>query len=140
MAGEPTLTIVGNLTADPEVRYTQQGTPVASFNVASTPRAFNRQSQAWEDGETLFMRCNVWREAAENVGGSLRKGQRVIVVGRLVPRSYTARDGSERRTVEMQVDEVGPSLRYARAQVQPSSSSGGRRQEEPAASSGGWAY
>lgn len=139
MAGEPTLTLVGNLTADPEVRYTQQGTPVASFNVASTPRTFNRQSQAWEDGETLFMRCNVWKDAAENVGGSLRKGQRVIVVGRLVPRSYTARDGSERRTVEMQVDEVGPSLRYARAQVQPSSSSGGRRQEEPAASSG-WSY
>lgn len=139
MTGEPTLTIVGNLTADPEVRYTQQGTPVASFNVASTPRTFNRQSQAWEDGETLFMRCNVWREAAENVGGSLRKGQRVIVVGRLVPRSYTARDGSERRTVEMQVDEVGPSLRYARAQVQ-AAAPGGRRQEEPAASPSGWAY
>lgn len=139
MAGEPTLTIVGNLTADPEVRYTQQGTPVASFNVASTPRTFNRQSQAWEDGETLFMRCNVWKDAAENVGGSLRKGQRVIVVGRLVPRSYTARDGSERRTVEMQVDEVGPSLRYARAQVQ-AASPGGRRQEEPAASPSGWSY
>ena len=140
MAGEPTLTLVGNLTADPEVRYTQQGTPVASFNVASTPRTFNRQSQAWEDGETLFMRCNVWKDAAENVGGSLRKGQRVIVVGRLVPRSYTARDGSERRTVEMQVDEVGPSLRYARAQVQPSPSSGGRRQQEPPSASSGWSY
>lgn len=140
MTGEPTLTIVGNLTADPEVRYTQQGTPVASFNVASTPRTVNRQTKAWEDGETLFMRCNVWRDAAENVGGSLRKGQRVIVVGRLVPRSYTARDGSERRTVEMQVDEVGPSLRYARAQVQPSPSSGGRPRQEPPSASSGWSY
>lgn len=140
MAGEPTLTLVGNLTADPEVRYTQQGTPVASFNVASTPRAFNRQSQEWEDGETLFMRCNVWRDAAENVGGSLRKGQRVIVVGRLVPRSYTARDGSERRTVEMQVDEVGPSLRYARAQVQPSQASGGQRRQQEAPAPSGWSY
>lgn len=117
MAGETTVTIVGNLTADPELRYTTGGAAVANFTVASTPRTFDRNSGQWRDGETLFMRCSVWREIAENIAGSLTKGTRVIVQGRLTQRSYETRDGQQRTTVELQVDEVGPSLRYARAQI-----------------------
>ena len=127
MAGETVLTLVGNLTADPEIRFTPSGAAVASFTVASTPRTFDRQAGEWKDGETLFMRCSIWRDAAENVAESLTKGTRVIVQGRLVQRSYTTREGENRTVVEMQVDEIGPSLRYAKAQVtrQPRSSGQG---------------
>ena len=117
MAGETVITIIGNLTNDPELRWTQSGAPVADFTVASTPSSFDRQSGEWKDGETLFMRCSVWREMAENVGESLRKGMRVIVTGRLVQRSFETREGERRTVVELQVDEVGPSLRRAKAQV-----------------------
>ena len=118
MAGETTLTIIGNLTTDPELRFTPNGAPVANFTVASTPRQFDRQANEWRDGETLFMRCSLWREAAENATESLAKGMRVIVSGRLVARSWDDKDTGQKRTVmEMQVDEVGPSLRYATAQV-----------------------
>ena len=117
MAGDTIITVIGNLTADPEMRFTPSGAAVASFTVASTPRTFDRQAGEWKDGETLFMRCSIWRDAAENVAESLTKGTRVIVQGRLVQRSYTTREGENRTVVEMQVDEIGPSLRYAKAQV-----------------------
>ena len=118
MAGETTLTIIGNLTTDPELRFTPNGAPVANFTVASTPRQFDRQANEWRDGETLFMRCSLWREAAENATESLAKGMRVIVEGRLVARSWDDKDTGQKRTVmEMQVNEVGPSLKYATAQV-----------------------
>lgn len=116
MAGEPIITVVGNLTGDPELRYVSSGTPVASFTVASTPRTLNRQTQQWEDGEAMFIRCSVWREYGENVAESLSKGMRVLVTGRLTVRSYEY-NGQQRTSLEMQVDEIGPSLRYARAQV-----------------------
>ena len=116
MAGEPIITVVGNLTGDPELRYVSSGTPVASFTVASTPRTLNRQTQQWEDGEAMFIRCSVWREYSENVAESLSKGMRVLVTGRLTVRSYEY-NGQQRTSLEMQVDEIGPSLRYARAQV-----------------------
>ncbi|MFV0286629.1 MAG: single-stranded DNA-binding protein [Demequina sp.] len=116
MAGETPITIVGNLTGDPELRFIQSGAAVANFTVASTPRTFDRQSNEWKDGDTLFMRCSLWREAAENVAESLTKGMRVIVTGRLVARSWEA-NGEKRTVTEMQVDEVGPSLRYATAKV-----------------------
>ena len=129
MAGDTIITIVGNLTADPEVRFTPSGAGVASFTVASTPRVFDRQTGEYKDGETLFMRCWIWREAAENVAESLKKGMRVIVQGRLVQRSFTTREGENRTVVEMQVDEIGPSLRYAKAQVtRQSSQQGGQNQ------------
>lgn len=115
MAGETVITVVGNLTADPELRFTNSGVPVASFTVASTPRTFDRQTSEWKDGEALFLRCSIWRDAAENVAESLEKGSRVIVQGRLQQRSYTDRDGNNRTSIELQVDEVGPSLRYATA-------------------------
>ena len=130
MAGETIITVVGNLTADPELRFTPSGAGVASFTVASTPRTFDKQAQEWRDGETLFMRCSVWREAAENVAESLTKGARVIVQGRLVQRSWDDKDGNKRTVVEMQVDEVGPSLTRATAKVTrsaKSSSSNGYR-------------
>ena len=126
MAGETVLTLVGNLTADPEMRFTPSGAAVASFTVASTPRTFDRQAGEWKDGETLFMRCSIWRDAAENVAESLTKGTRVIVQGRLVQRSYTTREGENRTVVEMQVDEIGPSLRYAKAQVTRQPRGGGQ--------------
>lgn len=116
MAGEPIITVVGNLTGDPELRYVSSGTPVASFTVASTPRTQNRQTQQWEDGEPMFIRCSVWREYGENVAESLSKGMRVVVTGRLTVRTYDY-NGQQRTSLEMQVDEIGPSLRYARAQV-----------------------
>ena len=120
MAGEPIITIVGNLTADPELRYVSSGIPVASFTVASTPRTMNKQTQQWEDGEAMFVRCSVWRAYGENVAASLTKGMRVIVQGRLQQRSYE-HNGERRTSLELQVDEVGPSLRYAVAQVQKTS-------------------
>jgi single-strand DNA-binding protein len=117
MAGDTTITVVGNLTADPELRFTSSGAAVASFTVASTPRTFDRQSGEWKDGEALFMRCSIWRQAAENVAESLTRGARVIVSGRLKQRSYDTREGEKRTVIELEVDEVGPSLRYATAKV-----------------------
>ncbi|WP_020502333.1 single-stranded DNA-binding protein [Sciscionella marina] len=117
MAGETTLTIVGNLTADPTLRFTQDGTSVANFNVASTPRTFDRAAGEWRDGDTLFLRCNVWREMADNAFHSLTRGMRVVVQGRMRQRSFDTREGERRTVFELEVDEVGPSLRYARAEV-----------------------
>ncbi len=125
MAGETVITVVGNLTADPELRFTPAGAAVANFTVASTPRNFDRQANEWKDGETLFLRCSIWREAAENVAESLTKGMRVIVQGRLVQRSFETREGERRTVVELQVDEIGPSMRYATAQVTRASRGGG---------------
>ncbi|WP_449386070.1 single-stranded DNA-binding protein [Cellulomonas soli] len=125
MAGETVITVIGNLTGDPELRFTPSGAAVANFTIASTPRNFDRQSNEWKDGETLFMRCSIWREAAESVAESLTKGTRVIATGRLVQRSYETREGEKRSVVELQVDEVGPSLRYATAKVTRAQRSGG---------------
>ena len=125
MAGETVITVIGNLTGDPELRFTPSGAAVANFTAASTPRTFDRQSNEWKDGETLFMRCSIWREAAENVAESLTKGTRVIAQGRLVQRSYETREGEKRTVVELQVDEIGPSLRYATAKVTRAQRSGG---------------
>ena len=128
MAGETVITVVGNLTADPELRFTPSGAAVASFTVASTPRTFDRQTNEWKDGEALFLRCSIWRQAAENVAESLQRGTRVVVSGRLKQRSFETREGEKRTVIEMDVDEVGPSLRYATAKVnktQRGSSSGG---------------
>ncbi len=124
MAGDTQITVVGNLTGDPELRFIQSGAAVVNFTVASTPRQFDRQSNEWKDGETLFMRCSLWREAAENVAESLTKGMRVIVTGRLVSRSWEA-NGEKRTVNEIQVDEVGPSLRYASAKVTRNQRGGG---------------
>ncbi|ADG80737.1 single-stranded DNA-binding protein [Tsukamurella paurometabola] len=115
MAGDTVITVIGNLTADPELRFTPSGAAVANFTVASTPRTFDRNTNEWKDGEALFLRCNIWREAAENVAESLTKGTRVIVSGRLKQRSYDDREGQRRTVVELEVDEIGPSLRYATA-------------------------
>jgi single-strand DNA-binding protein len=117
MAGETTITVIGNLTNDPELRFTPSGSAVANFTIASTPRTFDRQSNEWKDGETLFLRCSIWREAAENVAESLTKGMRVIVSGRLKSRSYETKEGEKRTVIELEVDEIGPSLRYASAKV-----------------------
>ena len=128
MAGETVITVVGNLTADPELRFTPSGAAVASFTVASTPRTFDRQSNEWKDGEALFLRCSIWRQAAENVAESLTRGMRVVVTGRLKQRSFETRVGEKRTVIELDVDEVGPSLRYATAKVnrtQRGSSGGG---------------
>ena len=137
MAGETIITVVGNLTADPELRTTSSGANVAGFTIAATPRSFNRQSNQWEDGQALFMRCTVWRDMAEHCARSLTKGMRVIAQGRLTQRSYQAQDGTQRTVVELQVDEVGPSLRYATAQVRrvQSGGAGGFRQD---GDGGGW--
>ena len=124
MAGDTQITVIGNLTGDPELRFISSGAAVVNFTVASTPRTFDRQSNEWKDGETLFMRCSLWREAAENVAESLTKGMRVLVTGRLVSRSWEA-NGEKRTVTEMQVDEVGPSLRYATAKVNRTQRSGG---------------
>ncbi len=125
MAGETVITVVGNLTADPELRYTQNGLPVANFTIASTPRNFDRQANEWKDGEALFLRASVWRDFAEHVAGSLTKGMRVVATGRLRQRSYQDREGQNRTAIELEVDEIGPSLRYATAQVTRAASSGG---------------
>ncbi|MGM7670596.1 single-stranded DNA-binding protein [Microbacterium sp. A93] len=124
MAGETVITVVGNLTADPELRYTQNGLPVANFTIASTPRSFDRAANEWKDGDALFLRASVWREFAEHVAGSLTKGMRVIAQGRLRQRSYQDREGNQRTSIELEVDEIGPSLRYATAQVTRAASGG----------------
>jgi single-strand DNA-binding protein len=123
--GDVIVTIVGNLTNDPELRFTPSGAAVANFTVASTPRTFDRQLNEWKDGETLFMRCSAWRDAAESVAESLQRGTRVVVVGRLKQRSYETKEGEKRTVVELDVDEVGPSLRYATAKVAKASRMGG---------------
>jgi single-strand DNA-binding protein len=125
MAGETPITVVGNLTGDPELRFTPSGAAVANFTVASTPRTFDKQTNEWKDGEALFLNCSVWRQAAENVAESLVKGSRVIVSGRLKARSYETREGEKRTVFEIDVDEVGPSLKYATAKVNKTSRSGG---------------
>ena len=134
MAGDTVITVIGNLTDDPELRFTPSGAAVANFTVASTPRTFDRQTSEWKDGETLFLRCSVWRQAAENVAESLTKGTRVIVQGRLVSRSYEDREGQKRTVNELQVDEVGPSLTWATAKVVRASRSGGNS----GGGGGGW--
>ena len=125
MAGETVITIVGNLTADPELRTTRDGGAVANFSIAATPRVYDRQSNQWVDGDALFLRCTAWRDLAEHCANSLAKGMRVIAQGRLQQRSYQANDGSQRTVIELQVDEIGPSLRYATAQVTRTSSANG---------------
>ena len=125
MAGDTIITVIGNLTADPELRFTPSGAAVANFTVASTPRMFDRQTNEWKDGEALFLRCSIWREAAENVAESLTRGSRVIVSGRLKQRSFETREGEKRTVVELEVDEIGPSLKYATAKVNKASRSGG---------------
>ena len=124
MAGETVITIIGNLTADPELRTTSAGAQVASFTIASTPRSWNRSTNQFEDGQALFMRCSAWRDMATHCAQSLAKGMRVIAQGRLQQRSYQAQDGSNRTVIELQVDEIGPSLKYATAQVQKMQSGG----------------
>ena len=124
MAGETTITVIGNLTSDPELRFTPSGSAVANFTIASTPRTFARQSNEWKDGETLFLRASIWREAAENVAESLTKGMRVLVQGRLKSRTYDTKEGEKRTVMELEVDEIGPSLRYANAKVNRTQRSG----------------
>ena len=124
-AGDVTITVIGNLTDDPELRFTPSGAAVAKFRVASTPRFLDRQSGEWKDGEPLFLACNIWRDAAEHVAESLQRGTRVIVTGRLRQRSYETREGEKRTVIELEVDEIGPSLRYATAKVQKMARSGG---------------
>ncbi|MGO1283792.1 MAG: single-stranded DNA-binding protein [Brachybacterium sp.] len=129
MANDTVITVIGNLTADPELRFTQSGIAVASFTIASTPRMFDRQANEWKDGEALFLRCSIWRDAAENVAESLEKGSRVVAQGRLKQRSFTDREGNNRTSIELDVDEVGPSLKYATAKankVQRGGGGGGR--------------
>ena len=125
MAGDTQITMIGNLVADPELRFTPSGAAVASFRVASTPRYFDKQNNEWKDGESLFLTCNVWRQQAENVTESLAKGMRVIVVGRLRQRSYETREGERRQVMEIEVDDVGPALRNAKASVERISRDGG---------------
>jgi single-strand DNA-binding protein len=137
MAGETTITIVGNLTDDPELRFTPSGAAVAKFRIASTPRTLDRQTNEWKDGEPLFLACNIWRDAAEHVAESLQRGARVIVQGRLRQRSYETREGEKRTVYELEVDEIGPSLRYATAKVQRMNRSGGGSGGGFGASNGG---
>ncbi len=125
MAGDTTLTIIGNLTNDPELRFTPSGAAVANFTVASTPRTLNKQTNEWEDGEAMFLRCSVWRQAAENVAESLQKGARVIVQGRMRARTWETREGEKRTSFEIDVDEIGPSLRWATAKVAKAGRSSG---------------
>ena len=134
MAGDTVITVVGNLTADPELRFTPSGAAVANFTVASTPRTFDKNSNEWKDGEALFLRCSVWRQAAENVAESLHRGTAVIVQGRLKQRSYETKEGEKRTSIELEVDEIGPSLRYATAQVTRAAGGGqsrGQVSDEP---------
>jgi len=125
VAGDTIITVVGNLTADPELRFTPSGAAVANFTVASTPRIYDRQSGEWKDGEALFLRCSIWREAAENVAETLTRGSRVIASGRLKQRSFETKEGEKRTVVELEVDEIGPSLKYATAKVNKTSRGGG---------------
>ncbi len=125
MAGETVITVIGNVTADPELRTVGSGASVVNFTVASTARTFNRQTNSWEDGEPLFLRCSAWRDLADHIQASITKGMRVIVQGRLTQRSYQSREGENRQTIELQVDEIGPSLRFATAQVERVARQGG---------------
>lgn len=145
MAGETIITVIGNLTSDPELRFTPSGAAVANFTVASTPRTYDKNTQEWKDGQALFLRCSVWRDAAEHVAESLTKGMRCIVQGRLTQRSYETKEGEKRTVVEMEVDDIGPSLKFADAKVTRAnraasgSSSGGfgqRQERDPWASQG----
>lgn len=148
MAGETVITVIGNLTADPELRFTPAGAAVANFTIASTPRTFDRQSNEWKDGEALFLRASVWKEAAENVAETLTKGMRVMAQGRLRSRSYDTKEGERRTVMELEVDEVGPSLRYASAKVTRSArgagegsanrNAGGGFNNTSASQGGGW--
>lgn len=133
MANETILTVVGNLTDDPTLRYTQNGLAVANFTIASTPRSFDRASNDWKDGDALFLRASVWREFAEHVAGSLTKGMRVIAQGRLTQKSYETKEGEKRTSMELEVDSIGPDLRYSTAQVtRAQSSGGGNTRQQPA--------
>jgi single-strand DNA-binding protein len=132
MAGETTITVIGNLTNDPELRFTPSGSAVANFTVASTPRTYDRQANEWKDGETLFLRASIWREAAENAAESLTKGMRVIVTGRLKSRSYETKEGEKRTVVELEADEIAPSLRYASARVDRTQRGGNGPGQTPA--------
>jgi len=125
MAGETVITVIGNLTDDPELRFTPSGAAVANFTVASTPRSFDKNSNEWKDGDALFLRCSIWRQSAENVAESLTKGMRVIVSGRLRQRSYQTKEGENRTVVELDVEEIGPSLKYATAKVTKANRPGG---------------
>ncbi len=125
MAGETVITVVGNLVDDPELRFTPSGAAVANFRIASTPRTLDKQTNEWKDGDALFLSCSVWRQAAENVAESLQKGMRVVVQGRLKQRQYETREGEKRTVVELDVDEVGPSLKYATAKVSRTTRQGG---------------
>src|SRR5689334_22971147 len=125
MAGETVITVVGNLTDDPELRFTPSGAAVANFTVASTPRTLDKATNEWKDGDALFLRCSIWRQAAENVAESLQRGMRVVVQGRLRQRSYETKEGEKRTVIELEVDEIGPSLKYATAKVTKAQRSGG---------------
>jgi single-strand DNA-binding protein len=138
MSDTPSITLVGNLTADPDLRFTPAGAAVASFTVASTPRVYDRPTGEWKDGDALFLRCSVWREMAEHVAETLTRGSRVIVTGRLKQRSFETRDGEKRTVIEVEVDEVGPSLRYSAATITKTAKAG-RNGKSPAAAAGdGW--
>jgi single-strand DNA-binding protein len=139
VAGETVITVIGNLTADPELRFTPAGHAVASFTVASTPRTFDRQSQEWKDGDALFLRCSVWREQAENTAETLTRGSRVVVVGRLKQRSFETKDGEKRTVVELDADEVAPSLRYAQATIRRTTRGGNGGQQQRGQQSDPWA-
>jgi single-strand DNA-binding protein len=141
VAGETSITVIGNLTADPELRFTPSGVAVCNFTVATTPRQFDKSANEWRDGETMFLPCGVWREAAENVAESFRKGMRVIVSGRLKSRTFETKDGDKRTVIELDAEEVGPSLRYATAQVRRTQRTGGQGQPaggQPAAGGNDW--
>jgi single-strand DNA-binding protein len=140
MAGETTITVIGNLTSDPELRFTTSGQAVCNFTVASTPRTFDRDTQEWKDGETLFLRANVWREAAEHAQESLAKGMRVIVAGKLKSRTFDTKEGDRRTVFEIDVEELGPSLRSATAVVTRQRKDGGTRTAAAAASEPGWGW
>ena len=137
MAGETVITVVGNLVDDPELRFTPSGAAVANFRIASTPRTLDRQTNEWKDGDALFLRASVWREFAEHVAGSLTKGSRVIAQGRLRQRSYQDREGQQRTSIELEVDEIGPSLRYATAQITRAAGGGGGRGQVGGGNGGG---
>jgi single-strand DNA-binding protein len=139
-AGDTPITVVGNLVADPELRFTSTGQPVATFRVASTPRVMDRQSNEWKDGDSLFLTCNVWRQAAENVAESLQRGMRVIVTGRLKQRNYETKEGEKRTVYEVEVDDVGPSLRNASAKVNRASRGGGEGGFSGGGNRGGGGY
>lgn len=140
MSGEPVITVIGNLTADPELRFTPSGSAVANFTIASTPRTFDRQADEWKDGETLFLRSSIWRDAAENVAESFTKGMRVIAQGRLKSRSFETKEGEKRTVYELDADEVGPSMKYAQAKVHKIDRRGdsGGGYGGPGAGAGGW--